>query len=541
MKYIKSFLDLNKNAVKDVSEPYFDDAKLVTIKPGQDTIVSQSSNGRTRVNIGKGSYITTVVPYRPYYIVVPASHTTTYTTYLNSDTAVFALQPSGSRRDLAVSIYAQNIARPGFPLSYQLICKNKGTDTVLNATVELIKDSRINFVSAYPSIASVSGDTLRWNLGNFFPDQEKSIDVSLNVSAPPIVQIGDGLLSSAKISSTVTDVYTGDNAQSFWQYVRGAIDPNDKSESHAGRMRVSDATGGEYLQYTIRFQNTGNDTAFTVAITDTLSNLLDWSSLEMVSASANYKLTINDGSKLLWLFNNINLVDSNKNEVKSHGYLVYRIKAKPTVAIGNIITNTASIYFDYNLPVQTNTETTYILDNLLPLNILSFTAQRLRESNMLQWTTANEINTAVFEIEKSRNGKDFGTIGQVKTGKGQYKFTDNNPSRGNNYYRLKILDKDGTFNYSIIRMINNNGGFYVNIYPNPAIEKLQVEIVSDNKNTLQMQIVRQEGKAVLSGTWSVQEGTAIRTINIAALSKGLYYLKISSTGKEDAIIKFEKL
>ncbi len=78
-----------------------------------------------------------------------------------------------------------------------------------------------------------------------------------------------------------------------------------------------------------------------------------------------------------------------------------------------------------------------------PLHLLTFTAKRANTANLLNWTTAQEVNTDRFEIERSGNSREFSKIGVVKAGNTNYTFTDNDPLKGVNYYRLKMLDKDG--------------------------------------------------------------------------------------------------
>ncbi len=115
------------------------------------------------------------------------------------------------------------------------------------------------------------------------------------------------------------------------------------------------------LKYTIRFQNTGTDTAFTVMIRDTLSNNLDMSTFRILGASHNYSFIVRDNSLLEVFFQNILLPDSFTNEPKSHGFIQYAIKPKSTLAVGEEINNTAYIYFDFNSPVVTNTTNTKIV------------------------------------------------------------------------------------------------------------------------------------------------------------------------------------
>lgn len=137
----------------------------------------------------------------------------------------------------------------------------------------------------------------------------------------------------------------------------GSYDPNDKTVLPKGEGQFGDIDISEdELLYRIRFQNTGTDTAFTVRITDTISPLLDLSTLELVGASHNYDFDIiAPGNVLQWTFNNILLVDSTTDEPNSHGSLYFKIAIKETKSLGDIISNSADIYFDYNLPIKTNT------------------------------------------------------------------------------------------------------------------------------------------------------------------------------------------
>ena len=249
---------------------------------------------------------------------------------------------------------------------------------------------------------------------------------------------------------------------------------------------------------------------------------------------------MNDG-KCLFTFPMIKLVDSIKNEPKSHGYIVYKIKAKPNVQVGDVIKNTAAIYFDYNLPIYTNTELTKVVADALPLKLLSFSAKKDGKTNLLQWTSANEVNVDRFEVERSSDGKDFSAIGKVKAGLSNYSFTDDNPLKATNYYRLRMVDKDGQFTYSSVRSINNSGTFSVSIYPNPAKDKLKVNVESDKKANLQIQIISQDGKPLISKQWNLNEGTAIKTLNVSTLQSGNYFLKITEGDKKQIVVKFEKL
>jgi len=135
----------------------------------------------------------------------------------------------------------------------------------------------------------------------------------------------------------------------------GSYDPNDKTAQPAGYGVQHYMEQNIALDYKIRFQNTGTDTAFNIVILDTLSSYLSISSLQMGASSHSYDWEIINGNVLKVSFPNILLVDSNANESLSHGFFRYRINQNINNPIGSIIENSAAIYFDYNPAIITNT------------------------------------------------------------------------------------------------------------------------------------------------------------------------------------------
>jgi hypothetical protein len=98
---------------------------------------------------------------------------------------------------------------------------------------------------------------------------------------------------------------------------------------------------------------------------DTLDAKLDFASIEVLSSSHQVSWSISGKGVVQWVFNNILLPDSNVNEKASHGYVSFRIKPISAVRLGDVIKNTASIYFDFNLPIVTNTVTTTVANRLV--------------------------------------------------------------------------------------------------------------------------------------------------------------------------------
>ncbi len=139
------------------------------------------------------------------------------------------------------------------------------------------------------------------------------------------------------------------------QPIIGAYDPNDKTGYPLGTGTTKAIGQNQDIEYIIRFQNTGTDTAFTVVIRDTLDIVnLDIKSIEWGTSSHKYVPEIYRENILKFTFDNILLVDSFKNEPASNGFVKFRIKQQKDVAFGTKIQNNAGIYFDFNDPVITN-------------------------------------------------------------------------------------------------------------------------------------------------------------------------------------------
>ena len=110
----------------------------------------------------------------------------------------------------------------------------------------------------------------------------------------------------------------------------------------------------------------------------------------------------------------------------------------------------------------------YQTNSTLPVTYFNFSASKQQQSVLLSWQTANEINNNYFSIERS-SGRNFNALYKISSNdKHAYSYTDLNPLQGNNYYRLKQVDKDGKFSYSqIVSVVFDDANKFV-IYPNPV-------------------------------------------------------------------------
>ena len=151
----------------------------------------------------------------------------------------------------------------------------------------------------------------------------------------------------------------------------GAYDPNDKRGFPKGYGTEKLIENDTEIEYIIRFQNTGTDTAFTVVIRDTLKQELDPESLKLGTSSHPYEFEIYDNGVLKFTFNDILLVDSFTNEPASHGFVKFKIKPDFPLHDGTPILNSADIYFDFNPPITTNQSLHRIGSNFIKVDTTS--------------------------------------------------------------------------------------------------------------------------------------------------------------------------
>ncbi|MBK9046813.1 MAG: T9SS type A sorting domain-containing protein [Bacteroidetes bacterium] len=361
------FFDANSNNTIDVGELPVSSKKIVESNTGRFGFSEQNGNYNVSV-LNPGNY--TVAPdLINYYTAVPASHNATFTGIQQTDSLNdFALQPAGVFNDLCVNITPLGPFRSGFNASYMVNYSNVGT-TTLNPTVIFFPDNDVSFVSASPVATSVTLDSLVWNFGPLAPFQSGQILITVNVNIG--LPIGTLINSGVRIEPIAGDANLLCN-QSYWElYTTGSYDPNDIVVDE-DTLLSTQFPNPPFLEYLIRFQNTGNDTAFTVKILNLIdTTMLDLSSFEFVASSHPVNLSWLPWERnMKFMFNNILLPDSAANEPQSHGFVRYRIQPKSNLIAGDSITNNAAIYFDFNDPILTNTAYTQIV---LPTSLSEIT------------------------------------------------------------------------------------------------------------------------------------------------------------------------
>lgn len=357
------FIDTNGNGIQDAGEPAFNEGKIFNSAIGASSYAIPC-NGHFENTAAIGTYTDSIAFNKPYYNTPKTKYTFQFTSLGNADTADFPITPIKGIRDYAVDLITTGTRLPNLFGHDILHYSNVGTDTLIHKTVYYIKDSVMEFsqyyYDGYPDV-TISGDTLSFLVDTLFPGRSGDFDVYFS---GPYLPLGSVITSIAYIDST-GDKEPADNVSTLSELVRGSYDPNDKVESHGGKITPYEVMSRQYLTYTIDFQNVGNGPATSVYIKDTLDAGVDPSTIEMISSSHAYTFNLSNNI-ITWTFNNIVLADCASNDSLSKGFITYRIKPYPNFIAGNSINNSASVYFDYNLPVMTpQAVTIFIIDSAM--------------------------------------------------------------------------------------------------------------------------------------------------------------------------------
>ncbi len=286
-----------------------------------------------------------------YTTIVPDSYSATPTNLgLLPDNYNFGIRFKPDVKDLEATL-AGSAVRPGFTTNIGVTVNNIGTINQTNITIKLKKPAGYNVLSTSTAPTSTLNDTLFWkNVTIDFLDK-KSFYVELQV--PVSASLGSEIVYEAWVNGTLGDTTPIDNYTKWTEIIRGSFDPNDKLVSKATLPPAYDIEK-DRLIYTIRFQNTGTDTAFYVRVKDEIPANLNLSTLKLLNASHAYQLIVREKNIVEFAFPNINLPDKTTNEPKSHGFVQFSIQPKAGLPINTKIENNASIYFDYNAPIITN-------------------------------------------------------------------------------------------------------------------------------------------------------------------------------------------
>jgi hypothetical protein len=169
-----------------------------------------------------------------------------------------------------------------------------------------------------------------------------------------------------------------------------------------------------------------------------------------------------------------------------------------------------------------------------PVKLMSFVVSGSGNHANLVWKTASELNTLAFDVERSFDGHIFKSITTVRCAGNSnqlksYSHTDPDIPSGTNYYRLKMMDHDGSYSYSaVVKIVNSNRRFAIsNLYPRPAASMVTLSWNATSTGSTSLQVFDLSGKVLMHKEVTSQVGMNRADINVSGLTAGNYYIRLS--------------
>jgi uncharacterized repeat protein (TIGR01451 family) len=423
------YLDLNSNGVKDAGDVNSVYQRITAAPVGP--FYSSNLTGDYGFYVPAGSYAVGFDAFPGWAVSEPSGGTYPLAmpgTGTTVGSLHFGLAPLSSFNDAAITTAITGSMSPGSTKNGFATVTNHGT-TMLSGTVDLVLDSDVSYVSSSAGAIYYSGGSPVISSGTYsagthtvtytYTDLPPFASFTVGVSCliPAITPMGTSINFSATVNPIAGDATPADNTDMSPTITVGPYDPNDKQVSPAGIGPEGRVAPDTRLTYRVRFQNTGTWYANNVIVMDTLDADLDPATFEFTGASHPYGYSLS-GNVLQVGFYGIMLPDSGMDEPGSHGFFTYSISPKAGLPLGTEATNRASIYFDFNPPIVTNsTITTFDSVTALHPSGLSpevvvyphpLTQQSLIQvigsENMLFHFTLFNLNGAVLREEAAMRG-----------------------------------------------------------------------------------------------------------------------------------------
>jgi uncharacterized repeat protein (TIGR01451 family) len=347
------FHDENQNGLYEASEPPAVGKILKSAKYGFFAVSDSAGTFSIKYSDTPNDTIRAILQNKYQFITTPDAIADPNQT----NPLVIGIATLPNKRDLCVTLSNDIVFRPGFETRLYATVSNVGT-IAAGGQLSVFLPSQLTFINSIPAASSQIGDTLYFNI----PDLQigQTTQILITVKTTVSTSIGTQLSMTAQIDPIATDEDPLNNSNTLREVVVGSYDPNDKAVSPTNLTPVM-AANRETMYYTVRFQNTGNFPATYVRILDTLDQRLDVETIQVLAASHDYSWKLHERNILDVFFDNINLLDSFSNEPESHGFVKFAIKPKAGMQLGQSISNTAHIYFDFNAAIVTNTVTSSVL------------------------------------------------------------------------------------------------------------------------------------------------------------------------------------
>ncbi|MCD6069122.1 MAG: hypothetical protein K0S33_3948 [Bacteroidetes bacterium] len=359
------FIDHNGNGINDNND--YTVAQQIIKSTVNNWYSSSDSSGLYAMQTDTGITTNLIMPYppSPYYTPSPAAgYNVLFHAYGEIDSLNdFSIYPAPNKNDLETYMFAGWL-RPGFDGHVYVNVKNAGT-TMQNITLKVKWDNTLQLLTSLPAYQSISGDTMIYTFNNVMPLTNVSVAFQCHVDST--VPLGTPVNVCAIAEAGPDETPLNNNACNPLTIV-GSFDPN-AIEVNLAQLAVADISAAR-LFYTVHFQNTGTFLAQNIKVVVKADPGLLPETIQVTGSSHYSEFQLLQNGYIVFNFPNIMLPDSTSNESMSHGLVAFSIKPSTSLQLGNQIKETASIYFDYNLPVLTN-EAITVITNVTALDEVS--------------------------------------------------------------------------------------------------------------------------------------------------------------------------
>jgi len=503
------FIDANQNGVRDPDEETPSWLEIASDPPAANYFVSDT--GHYFLSYGNFEEDYTISPaIPPFFEISTPFEEYTFSIgadFTGLDTLDFGISIPDGFDGLNLNLVG-GMPRCNQTVPYWINIFNEGLP-LENGIIELELDELVSFNYSDLEPDSIVGQKVFWSLSSLSTFEDTLI--MSYVDMPDFQSLGETIVSSVEISLLDEDGEVSFSlADQLVQTIVCAYDPNDK--------QVFPDTGtiglGQELEYLIRFQNTGNDTAFTVIIEDNLSHYLDWETVDYITSGhdlTNY--TIDDDGRLLFNFLDIQLPDSNADYLGSQGFVLFRIKALDDLMPNTTIENTAGIYFDFNPAIITNTVNSVVECYIAPDPVVTF------EYPYLTAGVTDGVDYQWF-----LNGAPiFGGTESVFT-----------PMQ-NGFYSVEVTDVNGCtslsseyfFQFLSTRAVEE---YQLSIYPNPSSGNVNFHFDKNSQHNHSLKIFDSTGRLIFQEFYISEE---VYILPEGSLSNGFYTVLVTDGQSEN--------
>ena len=478
-----------------------------------------NASGEYRLWMDSGAYV--IQPTAPYNFWGVTSDSSEYSIVLN------AASPASSGLDFGIGPVVDTTLFDITHVSTSEVCGGSGRQVISIANqgtteneivVELELDPIIQYTTATPQPDSVVGNSYYWGIDTLKMFGFRSIEI--DVVQPTAAFIGDTIVDHLTVSALdsigmIESVVERDRVE----VVSCAYDPNDKLVTPLGYGQYGAVDiDTEYLYYTVRFMNTGTDTARTVMLRDQLAPEISPNSTVLLGYSHDVTYTISQYGELVFRFDDIALPDSGANFEGSQGFVSFRVSLLPGLSHLTEVENCAAIHFDLNAPIITNTTLNTLVDCDLWAPTISVPVNNLLKApdgDSYQWY----LNSALLSGETSQH--------LVIAGPGLYEV------EVTSHYGCTALS--APYQVVVTSVMDLSDNVAVAVVPNPLMTNARILFSEALSSNARLDIVDINGRVVrrLAGN-----GKKEILLERDGLAGGVYLLRIQQANGAGAYTRF---